>query len=161
MRKGALTLNIIDHHNGNNTFVKNINGNTTTMKITTAALLSQELSYLSDALDECAYDVVEKVMREIDKLYVIKCRMEKKSGDEGLLEVGDAFGERAILTKEPRAVMILEMGTTQFNELLGHVLDLVDDKIKGYEPSKAAQNEDERKSAKTLWIERITNSWCS
>ena len=58
------------------------------------------------------------------------------SGEKGEITVKQVFGERALRTKEPRAATItcltdcvlLFMSGTDFNMLLGPVIDLIDDK---------------------------------
>jgi len=117
-------------------------------------LLSAELSHLNDALEAETYrnkkgTVIFKEGEAGNKFYVIKkgtVRWSKGKGDgaaqKGQLQQGQYFGERALRTKEKRAatisidtnkeVVLLSMTGRNFEELLGPVLNMVDEQIQQY-----------------------------
>jgi len=128
-------------------------------------LLSAELSQLNDALEAETYrnkkgTVIFKEGEAGNKFYVIKkgsVRWSKKAAKQrGQLQAGQFFGERALRTKEKRAatitidtnkeVVLLSMTGRNFEELLGPVLEMVDEQIKEYR--RADKSDAEKQSAK-------------
>jgi len=109
--------------------------------------LSNELLLIRDGLEENKYEkntVIIKEGDEADKFYVIKdgiATWKKSNGESGDLESKSYFGERALRTKEKRAATVvaktdlslLEMKASDFEALLGPVIDIVDDKIQQYQ----------------------------
>jgi len=110
-------------------------------------LLNNELMLISDALETVQYkkgDVILKEGEDGDKFYIIKkgqVLWSKKNGESGDLNKPQFFGERALRTKDKRAATITvksdfailyEMTSKDFNELLGPVIEIVDDKIATY-----------------------------
>jgi cGMP-dependent protein kinase len=110
-------------------------------------LLNEELLLVSDALDITTYAAGEIVIKEGDpgeKFYIIKegvAQWSKSTGESGELLAGTYFGERALRTTDPRAatitahggkLILYEMVGDDFNDLLGPVLELVDEKIGDY-----------------------------
>lgn len=109
-------------------------------------LLKEELTLVADALEVTKYKKGTVIIEEGevgDKFYVIQrgvCRWSKSNGESGTIEAPGFFGERALRTKAKRAatitaatsVILYEMNKTEFDELLGPVIEIVDDKIKSY-----------------------------
>merc|ERR1712154_78081 len=136
-------------------------------------LLNQELSQLNDALDEQQYinkngHIVFKEGDEGDKFYIIKkgkVKWSKQSGENGTLKEGQFFGERALRTKDRRAATIeiatnnetvlLCMNGTHFEELLGPVINIIDDKINEYKRNTELMRKD--KSSKKEKMDKYKN----
>eukprot|EP01083_Nonionella_stella_P268023 905708_1 len=140
-------------------------------------LLRQELTYLNDALEEIHY--VNKKDYKIfcegdqgDKFYIIKKGKIKWSKNKGLengyLSETQFFGERALRTKDVRAATIsiatnnetilLSMGGHEFEQLLGPVINIIDDKIAEYKRStELIRNDKLEKENKNKNKKRIKN----
>ena len=109
-------------------------------------LLKEELSLVADALEVVKYKKGTVIIEEGevgDKFYVIQrgiCQWTKSNGESGNIEAPGFFGERALRTKAKRAatitaktnVTLYEMNKTEFDDLLGPVIEIVDDKIRSY-----------------------------
>jgi len=109
-------------------------------------LLTEELHLVADALEVTKYKKGTVIIEEGevgDKFYVIQkgqCQWKKSNGESGTIEAPGFFGERALRTKAKRAatitaqsnVTLYEMNKTEFDELLGPVIEIVDDKIRSY-----------------------------
>lgn len=109
-------------------------------------LLSHEIQLVSDALEVQRYAKNTIVIKEGeigDKFYVIRkgtCQWLKSNGENGEMQAGYFFGERALRTKDKRAATVttvtkctlLEMTKTDFELLLGPVIEIVDESIEKY-----------------------------
>jgi len=109
-------------------------------------LLKEELQLIAEALEVAKYKKGAVIIEEGevgDKFYVIMkgmCQWKKSNGENGTIEAPGFFGERALRTKAKRAATIIaktdvklyEMTKTDFDALLGPVIEIVDDKIRQY-----------------------------
>ena len=110
-------------------------------------LLKKELLILADSLEIEIIKGKEIIFKKGDvgdKFYIIqegKVQWQKSKTEMGTLKEGQYFGERALRTKEKRAATIatltnckfLSMSGDHFLDLLGPVLELIDDQIKTYD----------------------------
>ena len=109
-------------------------------------LLKEELQLVADALEVKKYKQDSIIINEGevgDKFYIIVkgiCTWSKSNGEKGDLKAPSFFGERALRTKSKRAatitaktkITLYEMTKTDFDQLLGPVIEIVDDKIRSY-----------------------------
>jgi len=123
-------------------------------------LLKEELQLVSDALEVVKYKKGQIVIEEGevgDKFYVIQkgvCQWSKSNGESGDITAPGFFGERALRTKAKRAasitaktnVTLYEMTKTDFDALLGPVIEIVDDKIRQYQRMTEKFEKEKRKS---------------
>jgi len=116
-----------------------------------APLLSSELQLVDQALEPKTFnegDVIFKQGDEGDRFYIIKSGSisgNAKDGTEFTLSVGGFFGERALLTNEPRAATItcaselecLTLSREDFTTLLGPLEDIMQRNMEEYEKPEA------------------------
>jgi len=126
--------------------------------------LSNELLLICDGLEENKYNKGSIIIKEGDdaeKFYIIKegsATWKKSNGESGDLEPKSYFGERALRTKEKRAatviaktdLILLEMKATDFEALLGPVIDIVDDKIQQYQKMTDRFDELRKQSSESI-----------
>eukprot|EP00484_Ammonia_sp_Unknown_P012962 CAMPEP_0197072040 /NCGR_PEP_ID=MMETSP1384-20130603/209895_1 /TAXON_ID=29189 /ORGANISM="Ammonia sp." /LENGTH=782 /DNA_ID=CAMNT_0042510853 /DNA_START=136 /DNA_END=2484 /DNA_ORIENTATION=- len=116
------------------------------------SLLSSELQLIDQALELQEFkqdDVIFKTGDEGDRFYIIKSGSiagSAKDGTQFTLSVGGFFGERALLTNEPRAATItcssekvecLTLSREDFNTLLGPLDDIMQRNLAEYEKPEA------------------------
>jgi CRP-like cAMP-binding protein len=111
------------------------------------SLLTSERAKIAEALEEVEYCDTDPIMvqgQEGDTFFILKKgeAIVQKEVD-GVVEVvqqcsrGDFFGERALLKNEPRAATVIAKGHTvclkihreEFQQLLGHVHELLHEKV--------------------------------
>lgn len=121
--------------NRNITFLKTINE--------FKSLLHNELQLLDQAFTKVIHGRGATIIKEGDKgdkFYVIRsgtAQWSKKDGEKGKLKKGSYFGERALLSDEPRAATItaetelltLELSRQDFTDLLGPLESIMKDRM--------------------------------
>merc|ERR1712154_574641 len=96
-----------------------------------------------------------------DKFYVIQkgvCQWSKSNGESGDITAPGFFGERALRTKAKRAasitaktnVTLYEMTKSDFDALLGPVIEIVDDKIRSYRRMQEKFEKDKKRESQKL-----------
>ena len=117
-------------------------------------LLKEELQLVADALEVAKYKKGSVIIEEGekgDKFYVLQkgvCQWSKSNGESGDIPAPGFFGERALRMSVQRAatitaktnVTLYEMTKTDFDALLGPVIEIVDDKIRRYKELEKKHN---------------------
>jgi len=136
-------------------------------------LLNEELILLDEAFVEKKYKAETTIFKQgaaPSDFYVIKkgrVKWVKDTGENGLLEAGDFFGELALLHNQPRAcaivvvkdVTVLQLSQQQFTELLGPLKELMDQHADRYKPSEGEagqQAASPKASSKQSWVSGTT-----
>lgn len=117
-----------------------------------APLTSFERSKVAEAIDEVAFKAGSVIFKEGDEgnaMYIVaagKVKVTKQDEEKqetvvvDEIKSGDYFGERALLTNEPRAatvtaevpVVCLKLDATAFHILLGPLQDIMNNRVNGY-----------------------------
>ncbi len=138
-----------------------------------APLAQYERAQLAEALQEVDFEAGQKVFdegEEGDAMYLIisgHVSITKNGTELARLANGDYFGERALLSGEPRAATVTTVSPSQFlkldraafNLLLGPLQDLLEQKQKSYSSSSVdAKDEQEESSGAVSDVEDLDRS---
>lgn len=126
-----------------------------------AALTSFERGKIAEALDEVQVKAGEQICKQGDNgdsMFIVKSGVvgvvkTTEGADETLddIKVGDYFGERALLSGEPRAatvtakedVVLLKLDASAFHILLGPLQTIMEARVKGYTEPEEGEEKDE------------------